>query len=627
MLEKIIQVIEQHPRQLLGLADKVKDYIYSNRGISDIQQLDYSLKNLLNPASLKDIDLAIQRLIDALINNQQIVIIGDYDCDGATSTALTYLSLKQLGYKKVDYIIPDRLIHGYGLSSKLVDLAVHDYGAQLIITVDNGISSVQAVDYANELGVDVIITDHHLQSDVLPNAYAIVNPNQRDCKFPSKNLAGVGVAYYVMKVLEYYIRCNFEEIAQLINYANLQLQQEINNKIAEYQSLNPIEQASYDFSLLAQLDNNINEFLNLYNPNFRADQYLDLVAIGTVADLAMFDYNNRILVEQGIRRIRAGDCCVGINALLKAKKIANVEFSTEAISFKIAPLINAIGRMSSMVKGVECLISNNSQYAENLAREMLESNSERSNIQAINNKSALTQFQNNLQDFEDRVTICLYNQSWHQGIIGLNCNLIKEKYWRPTFVFSQDDINPDLIKGSGRSIGSLHIKDCLDNIKKSYPDLIVTFGGHSGAAGVTIHKDDFETFSQIFDNEVRKLIPQEDIGKETIQCDLELPASYLTIAFAKELARMGPWGRGFNEPIFKGIFKLTNKKIVGKNSDTLLVELIDSNNNIHQAIKFNVTPETIASLSHTMELYYTITVNRYIGNEKLNIVIKHLKPL
>lgn len=411
MLEKIIQVIEQHPRQLLGLADKVKDYIYSNRGISDIQQLDYSLKNLLNPASLKDIDLAIQRLIDALINNQQIVIIGDYDCDGATSTALTYLSLKQLGYKKVDYIIPDRLIHGYGLSSKLVDLAVHDYGAQLIITVDNGISSVQAVDYANELGVDVIITDHHLQSDVLPNAYAIVNPNQRDCKFPSKNLAGVGVAYYVMKVLEYYIRCNFEEIAQLINYANLQLQQEINNKIAEYQSLNPIEQASYDFSLLAQLDNNINEFLDLYNPNFRADQYLDLVAIGTVADLAMFDYNNRILVEQGIRRIRAGDCCVGINALLKAKKIANVEFSTEAISFKIAPLINAIGRMSSMVKGVECLISNNSQYAENLAREMLESNSERSNIQAINNKSALTQFQNNLQDFEDRVTICLYNQS------------------------------------------------------------------------------------------------------------------------------------------------------------------------------------------------------------------------
>lgn len=411
MLEKTIQVVELSPSRLIGLPDRVKDLIYSNRGITNPQQLDYSLKNLLNPAALKGLDLAIERLVTALVENQQIVIIGDYDADGATSTALTYLSLKQLGFAKVAYIIPDRAIHGYGLSKTLVELAKNSYQADLIITVDNGISSVEAVDYANSLGIDVVITDHHLQAETLPNAYAIVNPNQHECGFASKNLAGVGVAYYVMKVLEFYIRSYFDEIAVAINHHNLETQSQITEELEKYQSLSEEDKQEFNFGRLAELNANLNEFLDLYNPNFTADQYLDLVAIGTVADLAILDFNNRILVEQGIRRIRAGDCTVGVNSLLKVQKIKNHEFSTDDISFKIAPLINAIGRMDNMVKGVECLIMGDPQAADQLAYEMLNVNIKRSEVQATNSESAIAQFQQQLDFFEDKVSICLYNSS------------------------------------------------------------------------------------------------------------------------------------------------------------------------------------------------------------------------
>ncbi|RIY31329.1 single-stranded-DNA-specific exonuclease RecJ [Psittacicella melopsittaci] len=618
MLEKTIKIVERKPQHLLGLQDQIKDYIFSNRNITDVNQLDYSLRNLINPIHFKDLSKAVKRLINALIENESVVIIGDYDADGATSTSLVYLSLKRLGFTNVNYIIPDRIIHGYGLSPALVDLAIQEHHADLIITVDNGISSFEGVEYANFKKVDVIITDHHLGGDTVPEAVAIINPNQKGCNFPSKNLTGVGVAFYLMKVLSYYIHQEFSVIAKAINLTNTIVYEKINLILENKEDFNSSE---LDF-----LRKRVNRFFDTYDMNFNPDQYLDLVAIGTVADLANLDYNNRILVEQGVRRIRAGQCSKGVQAILKVQKINNVDFSADDISFKVAPLINAIGRMDNMVKGVECLISDDERIAEVIAYEMAETNKKRSVVQAENSQQALEQFEARFLH-TDCYSICLYDPSWHQGVIGLNSSIIKDKYWRPTFVFSTDE--GGLIKGSGRSINNLHIKDCLDTISKRYPDLIVKFGGHSGAAGVTIREKDFNKFSQAFELIVRETVDPDDIGQETIYCDLELPVNYITLDFAKELVRLGPWGKGFPEPVFKSRFKIYNSpRLVGKSKrDTLILDFMDANNICHSAIKFKATPELINSLAPEMEVYYTMSINRYCGRETLSLIIKHMIPV
>ncbi|MFC6277068.1 single-stranded-DNA-specific exonuclease RecJ [Psittacicella hinzii] len=622
MLEKTIKIVERTPSRLLGLKDQIKDYIFSNRDITDVNQLDYSLRNLENPMQFKDLNKAVKRLINALIENESIVIIGDYDADGATSTALVYMSLKKLGFTNVNFIIPDRIIHGYGLSPALVDLAISEHKANLIITVDNGISSFDGVEYANFKKLDVIITDHHLGSEQTPAAYAVINPNQKGCNFPSKNLTGVGVAYYLMKVLSYYIHEQFNQIAQAVNMANAIIYEKINIILAQKdqagEKLNSAE--------IAFLRSNLNHFLDNFDAAFNPDQYLDLVAIGTVADLANLDYNNRILVEQGVRRIRAHHCSIGVQAILRIQKINNIDFCADDISFKVAPLINAIGRMDNMVKGVECLIAQDERVAELIACEMAETNKKRSAVQAENSQQALDQFDAKFKH-SDSYSICLYDPNWHQGVIGLNCSIIKDKYWRPTFVFSTDE--GGLIKGSGRSINNLHIKDCLDTIAKRYPDLIVKFGGHSGAAGVTIREKDFALFAEALELIVRETVSPDDIGQETIYCDLELPVNYITLEFAKELVRLGPWGKGFPEPVFKSRFKIySNPRLVGRSKrDTLLLEFMDANNKCHSGIKFKATPELISSLTPEMEVYYTMAVNRYCGRESLSLIIKHLVPI
>ncbi|RIY33451.1 single-stranded-DNA-specific exonuclease RecJ [Psittacicella hinzii] len=622
MLEKTIKVVERKPQHLLGLADQIKDYIFSNRNITDVSQLDYSLRNLINPILFKDLNKAIKRLINALIENERIVIIGDYDADGATSTSLVYMSLKRLGFTNVNYIIPDRIIHGYGLSPALVDLAITEHRANLIITVDNGISSFDGVEYANFKNVDVIITDHHLGGDTVPPAYAIINPNQKGCNFPSKNLTGVGVSYYLMKVLSYYINEQFNVITKAINISNTIIYEKI-NLILEHKNKEGEKLNSAEIELLRE---RINKFLENYDASFNPDQYLDLVAVGTVADLANLDYNNRILVEQGVRRIRAGRCSKGIQAILKVQKINNIDFGVDDISFKVAPLINAIGRMDSMVKGVECLISDDERVAEVIACEMAETNKKRSVVQAENTQQALDQFEMRFRH-SDSYSICLYDPSWHLGVIGLNSSIIKDKYWRPTFIFSTDE--GGLIKGSGRSISSLHLKDCLDTIAKRYPGLIVKFGGHSGAAGVTIREKDFDQFSQALETVVRELAEPDDIGQETIYCDLELPVNYITLEFAKELVRLGPWGKGFPEPVFKSRFKIFNSpRLVGRSKrDTLILDFMDANNMCHSGIRFKATPELINSLAPEMDVFYTMSINRYCGRESLSLVIKHMIPV
>lgn len=620
MLEKTIRVVERKPQTTLGLQDQIKDCIFSNRNITDIQQLDYSIRNLISPGYFKDLNKAVKRLVNALIDNESIVIIGDYDADGATSTALTYQSLKRMGFTKVRYIIPDRVVHGYGLSPALVNMAIDLHKVNLIITVDNGISSFDGVEYANFKGVDVIITDHHLGGDQNPNATAIINPNQKGCTFPSKNLTGVGVAYYLMKVLNFYIQKQYSSIAKAISVSNAIVYEQINQVLTT--TLPGQEQSDK----ILQLRNEINHFLDLYDARFNPDQYLDLVAVGTVADLANLDYNNRILVEQGVRRIRSGNCSLGLQAILRVQKINNADFAVEDISFKVAPLINAIGRMESMVKGVECLIATDERVASMLAYDMAETNKKRSAVQAENSQQALEQFEMRFKT-SNRYSICLYDPNWHQGIIGLNSSIIKDKYWRPTFIFSTDE--GDLIKGSGRSINNFHIKDCLDTISKQYPDLIVKFGGHSGAAGVTIREKDFQRFADALEITVRETVDPDDIGQETIYCDLELPVNYITLDFAKELVRLGPWGKGFSEPVFKSRFKITNTpRLVGRSKrDTLLLECMDANNRCHAAIKFKVTPEIIASLTPEMDVFYTMSINRYCGRESLSLIIKHMIPV
>lgn len=483
LFEKSIQVINKRPEKLLALPDIIKAFIFSNRDITNVNQLDYRLENLLPPVDLKDIDKAIERLIRALVDNQQIVIIGDYDADGATSTALVYLSLKNLGFTKVSYIIPDRFVDGYGLSSRIVARAKNELNAQVIITVDNGISSFEGVDYANELGIDVIITDHHLAGDKVPNAVAIVNPNQKDCPFESKNLVGVGVAYYVMSCLTYFIKSNFARLEQIISLKNAIKYRAI-KEAAQTILENPETLESVDqLYQLIGIENETNRFVTCHNPEFDPSQYLDLVAIGTIADLANLDYNNRILVEQGIRRIRSGQCLPGITALLRIQKSNQSTFSTEDISFKIAPLINAVGRLEQMTKGLECLLCHDYQRAEVLALEMQRVNISRSTVQNDNTESVHTKFFDTYTDL-NFASICLYNATWHQGVIGLLASYMKEIYWRPTIIFSDDD--GDYIKASGRSINSFHLKDCLENISQRYPGLIVKFGGHAGAAGLTL---------------------------------------------------------------------------------------------------------------------------------------------
>ncbi|RIY33397.1 single-stranded-DNA-specific exonuclease RecJ [Psittacicella gerlachiana] len=622
MLEKTIKIVERRPEHLLGLKDQIKDYIFSNRNITDVKQLDYSLRNLINPFLFKDINKAVKRLIAALIENENIVIIGDYDADGATSTSLVYMSLKKLGFTNVNYIIPDRIIHGYGLSPALVELAVTEYQANLIITVDNGISSFDGVDYANYKKVDVIITDHHLGGDETPPAVAIINPNQKGCNFPSKSLTGVGVAYYLMKVINYYIHEQFSAIAKAVNLANTIIYDKINTALEK----KDLAGEKFNSSEIETLRRKINKFLENYDPNFNPDQFLDLVAVGTVADLANLDYNNRILVEQGVRRIRASQCSKGIQAILKVQKINNIDFSADDISFKVAPLINAIGRMDNMVKGVECLIANDERVAEVIACEMAETNKKRSVVQAENSQQALEQFETRFKH-TDCYSICLYDPSWHQGVIGLNSSIIKDKYWRPTFVFSTDE--GGLIKGSGRSINSLHIKDCLDTISQRYPGLIIKFGGHSGAAGVTIREKDFIKFSEAFETIVRETADPDDIGQETIFCDLELPVNYITLDFAKELVRLGPWGKGFPEPVFKSRFKIYNSpRLVGRSKrDTLIFDFMDANNICHSGVKFKATPEFINSLAPEMDVFYTMSINRYCGRESLSLIIKHMIPV
>nr|WP_086940637.1 single-stranded-DNA-specific exonuclease RecJ [Thaumasiovibrio occultus] len=547
--------------------------IYASRGVYSDAELDRSARGLLTYQSLHGIDPAVELLYQAMASNQRIVIVGDFDADGATSSALSVLALRQLGATNVDYLVPNRFEDGYGLSPEVVEQA-QAKGAEMIMTVDNGVSSIAGVAAAKAKGMTVLVTDHHLPGDVLPEADAIVNPNLNECGFPSKSLCGVGVAFYLMLAL----RAKLREV----------------NWFAERQLAEP----------------------NLAN-------LLDLVALGTVADVVALDGNNRILVHQGLQRIRAGQCRPGIQALIEVANREQGRLVTSDLGFALGPRINAAGRLEDMSHGVELLLCDNLPLARQLASELDGLNQSRKEIEQGMKEEAVAicerlQFGDNLP-----CGIVLFQKDWHQGVIGILASRIKDQYHRPVIAFA--DGGNDTLKGSCRSIQGLHMRDILDLIDTQNPGMILKFGGHAMAAGLTIPADKLDAFHQAFDNAVRSEVDEASL-KGLILTDGELMAHEITLDMAQVLRDGGPWGQAFPEPVFDGEFRVMQQKLVGAKHLKLMLEPVNGGQMV-DAIAFNIDLRRWPDLSvNKVKLAYRLEINLFRGNQSLQLMVEHIEP-
>lgn len=551
--------------------------IYINRGIHNPIQLEKGSKGLHSYTSLSGIDKAVELLFAAIESGKRIIVVGDFDADGATSSALSVLALRALGSSNVDYLVPNRFEDGYGLSPEVVDQAI-EYQADVIMTVDNGVSSIDGVRYAKEQGIQVIVTDHHLPGQILPDADAMVNPNLESCAFPSKSLAGVGVAFYLMLALRAYMREREWFTQQGIMQPNL-----------------------------AEL--------------------LDLVALGTVADVVALDENNRILVYQGLQRIRAGKARPGIQALIEVSKREARRLVAADFGFALGPRINAAGRLDDMSFGVELLMSNNIHAARRMANELDGLNQTRREIEAGMKQEAMA-FCERLQFAEGSELpfgIVLFQKDWHQGVIGILASRIKDQFHRPVIAFA--DGGDGYIKGSCRSVAGLHMRDALDAIDTRNPGLIVKFGGHAMAAGLTIREQDFNRFSQLFDQYVRSELDESAL-QGVIVSDGELQPEEFSMHVAEQLREGGPWGQHFPEPIFDGEFKLLHQKLVGEKHLKMMVEPIykgHPTNILLDAIAFNVDLRRWPDASSkTVQLAYRLDINEFRGNQSLQLMVEHL---
>jgi len=550
--------------------------IYASRGITQSKELEYQLKHLLPPNTLKDSDKAAALLLDAISNNHKITIVGDFDADGATSTALSLLTLRRFGATNIDYIVPNRFDFGYGLSTPIVDIA-HAQGTQLIMTVDNGISSIEGVARAKELGITVVVTDHHLAGDSLPIADAIVNPNQPDCQFASKNLAGVGVAFYVMLALR---------------------------------------------ALMRQQDYFVQS--GIKEPNMA--EFLDIVALGTVADVVVLDSNNRILVEQGISRIKAGRCRVGIVALLEIAKRNISRCVASDMGFAIGPRLNAAGRLDDMSLGIECLVTDNYQQAREIADELDSFNKDRRQIEAGMQKEALDIIEKlpfSQGDGDIPFAFALFHPEWHQGVSGIVASRIKEKFHRPVIVFA--DSGDGELKGSGRSIEGLHLRDLLERVNSLAPGIILKFGGHAMAAGLSIRQDDYQQFATLFEQLAEQTLTQEQLSGK-ILTDGELTGPEFTLDLAAQLRSAGPWGQGFPEPCFDGKFRIVQQRIVGEKHLKLVLSP-EHSNTVIDAIAFNVDvtvwPNPNIEWAHVA---YKLDINEFRNKLSLQLMVEHITP-
>ncbi|HCE1576823.1 TPA: single-stranded-DNA-specific exonuclease RecJ [Vibrio parahaemolyticus] len=552
--------------------------IYINRGITDIAQLETSARGLHSYQKLGGIEQAVELLFQAIQEQKRIIVVGDFDADGATSSALSVLALRMLGSNNVDYLVPNRFEDGYGLSPEVVDQAL-ELGAEMIMTVDNGVSSIEGVRYAKENGITVLVTDHHLPGQVLPEVDAMVNPNLDSCAFPSKALAGVGVAFYLMMALCVHMRKH--------------------NWFAQQGMQEP-----------------------------KLMELIDLVALGTVADVVPLDENNRILVHQGLQRIRAGKARPGIQALIEVAKRDARRLVASDFGFALGPRINAAGRLDDMSFGVELLMCNNIHAARRMASELDGLNQTRKEIEEGMKQEAMA-FCERLQFGENSELpygLSLFQRDWHQGVIGILASRIKEKFHRPVIAFA--DGGEGTIKGSCRSIPGLHMRDALDFIDTQNPGLIIKFGGHAMAAGLTIKEQDFERFSRLFDEVVKKELDEAAL-KGVILTDGELKPEEFSMHIAEQLRAGGPFGQAFPEPIFDGEFKVLHQKLVGEKHLKLMLEPLykgHTTNVMIDGIAFNVDLRRWPDASvKTVRLAYKLDVNEFRGNQSLQLMIDHIE--
>lgn len=548
--------------------------IYAARDVKDNEELDYSLANLLPYQDLLGMSAATTLLADAVMQNKRIVIIGDFDADGATSSALMMRALRMFGAQQVTYLVPNRFTFGYGLTPEIVELAA-ERKPDLLITVDNGISSIAGVRAAKQHGMQVIVTDHHLPGDELPEADAIVNPNQPGDNFPCKSLAGVGVALYVM------------------------------------------------FSLRAELrERDWFTQQGMVMPNLAV--LLDLVALGTVADVVPLERNNRILVAQGLARIRQGKCCAGLVALLKIAGRNQKTCVASDFGFAVAPRLNAAGRLEDMSIGIECLLTDDPKQALALAQQLDALNHERRSIEQDMREQAFAALDSlQIDDVQQPVGVCLYDASWHQGVIGILASRVKERLHRPVIAFAPGD-NGEL-KGSARSIPGLHIRDALDAVAAHNPGLITKFGGHAMAAGLSLPESEFGRFCRAFDAEVRQQLDEEDL-KGIVHSDGELTSNDLNLAFAETLRNAGPWGQGFPEPTFDGEFELVSRRIVGERHLKLMLRKPGEQDCI-DGIAFNITDIDWPVQVKRVQLVYRLDVNEFQGMRTAQLMVEHIEVL
>ncbi len=542
--------------------------IYANRGVADPQVLDRSLARMLSPRAL-GVDPAARRLADAVSRGQRIMIVGDFDADGATSVALCVRVLRAFGSTSVDFVVPNRFDFGYGLSIEIVDLLARD-PPDVLVTVDNGISSVEGVRRARELGIDVIITDHHLPGDALPADCVIVNPNLADCDFESGALAGVGVAYYVLGATRAALR----------------------------------ERGWFD---------------DRDEPNL--GEYLDLVALGTVADVVPLDANNRVLVHQGLSRIRRGRCCAGINALIELAGRNRATLQASDLGYAVAPRLNAAGRLDDITIGIRCLLTDEPAEAQNLALALDRLNRARRELEQTMVEDAEMIVASQPVEQGERSGLVLYDPSWHQGVVGLVAARIRERAHRPVVAFADaGDAAPDELKGSARSVEGLHIRDVLDGVATRHPGLLLKFGGHAMAAGLSIRRIHLPQFSVAFDRQV-KAVCDPALLEPVFYSDGELEVDQLSLETAYLLRDGGPWGARFPEPTFHGEFALVSQRVVGSHHLRLVLE---ADGRLVEAIAFRQPPVHGAA---RLRVLYRMGINDYRGAETLQLVVEHVQPL
>jgi len=540
--------------------DPILRRLYSARGVTGSEQLDYTLQRLVPVHSMSGIDAAVELLLKH--RNNRIIVIGDFDADGATSTALVIRCLREFGINDAGYLVPNRFEFGYGLSPEIVRVAA-ERSPELLITVDNGVSSVAGVEEAHRLGIEVLITDHHLPGAELPAPDAMLNPNLDDNDFASRHLAGVGVAFYLMAAL---------------------------GRTLEADGLSGAARVPA--------------------------RYLDLVALGTVADVVRLDHNNRVLVAQGLQRIRAGKAVPGIAALFEQAGRSLARAVSTDLGFVVGPRLNAAGRLEDMSVGIECLLTDDAQAAARLAAMLDEINKERRSIETKMRQEAFAYV--DAIDAQDLpACVCLYDGEWHQGIVGLIAARVRERCDRPVIAFARED--DGVLKGSARSINGVHIRDLLEAVSSAKPGLITKFGGHAMAAGLSIQEQRFSEFSASASEQLGRLYPDADFSG-AILTDGDLPADAMNLKFAKVLREAGPWGAGFPEPVFTGNFEIDEQRTVGENHLKFRVRPASGGNPV-DAIAFNQAGPAYRGL---VQLTYRLDVNEYRGFESPQLIVEQI---